>query len=895
MSSTTLHLIDGHSQIFRAYHAIQTGLSTSKGVPTNAIFGFFNGLNALLKAEKPSHLIVTLDAGHTTRSEVFPDYKSNRAETPEDLAEQMPWIERVLDALGVATVRLEGEEADDVIATLTRQARERGFDVKIVSNDKDLFQLVEEHVTVLRTEPRGGIVVCDPQAVREKTGVEPSQVRDFLGLMGDTVDCIPGVPGVGPKTAARLLGEHGDLESVLAAAESVKQDKLRANLLDHAEGARLSQRLATLDTDLPVTFDPEAAAWQLRPTPALTELLRELELNSLLEQWGLPTAEPAETRSETITEVKSLRAFVKRAKAAPLLAVDTETTGLDAMSAGLVGISLSFEPGQAAYVPVGHTSLNGSTAGQLDVELVREVLGPLLADPGVPKCGHHLKYDLKILRQHGFELRGIAFDTLLASHCLNPDRGGHGLKALSLERLGVRQRRIEELIGEGKSQISFAEVSIEDASDYAGQDADLTLQLAGLLRPELESADLLDLFLEIEVPLVEVLADMEMAGVAIDGEHFESLKTDLHGRLSALTDEVHRLAGHPFKINSTPQLRTVLFEELGLPVRKRGKTGPSTDVSVLENLAAEHPLPRKILEHRSVEKLLSTYVEPLPGLVNPETRRIHTDYSQIGAATGRLSSRDPNLQNIPVRTELGRRIRQGFRPRAAGHVFMAADYSQIELRIAAHLSGDSGLVEAFRCGEDIHRATAARVHGIAPAEVTAEQREAAKRVTFGILYGISAHRLSNELKISRAEAQGLIDQCFKTFAGVKAWMDRTLAEAREQGSVTTLSGRRRFIPDIASRNFNLRAAAERVAINTPLQGSAADLIKIAMRRIADHLAASDLEAKMVLQVHDELIFDLPEGEVDALRPVVVETMAGAMDLSVPIVVDVDLGATWADC
>jgi DNA polymerase I len=904
MRSQTLHLIDGHSQVFRAYHAIPVSLSSSTlGVQTNAVFGFLMGLNALIREERPTHLIVTFDAGHDSRTALFPGYKANRDEMPEDLAEQMPWIERALDAMGITRIRSEGEEADDLIATLTRQARGRGFDVAIVSNDKDFFQLVDDHVTVLRTQPREGMARFDAAAVREKMGVEPTQVTDLLGLMGDAVDCIPGVPGVGPKTAAKLLTEHGDLESVLAAAESVKQPKLRERLIAHADDARLSRRLAALDFETDVAFDPDRCAWSLAPSPELTELLRQLEMRALLEEWGdgsapaerAPEVEALETEWETLADESALRAHVKRIVGAPMLALDTETTDLDVMRADLVGISLCAEVGHAVYIPVGHTSLGMPVEEQMPLERVREVLGPLLADASVPKCGHHLKFDLKVLRRAGFEVGGIAFDTLLASHTLNPDSRGHGLKELSLERLGVRQTPIEDLIGSGKSQITMAEVAIESAAPYAAQDADMTLRLWVQLRPELERAGLLDLFEKIEVPLIEVLAQMELDGVAINPEHFAALRGALTDRLAAITDEIHAIAGHEFNISSTPQLRSILFEELDLPVQRKGKTGPSTDVGVLETLATMHPLPEKILEHRSLEKLLSTYVEALPGLVSPETGRIHTTYHLGVAATGRLSSSDPNLQNIPVRSEMGRRIRRGFVPRAEGNVFLAADYSQIELRIAAHLSGDEPMLRAFREGGDFHRATAARVHGIGVGDVTPDQREAAKRVTFGILYGISAHRLSNELKITRDEAKDLIKQTFESFPGLRAWMDRTLEEARASGFVTTLLGRRRFVHDLGSKNFNLRSAAERVAINTPVQGSAADLIKVAMLRLAERLRDGDLRARMVLQVHDELIFDLPAGEVDTLRPVVVETMAGALPLAVPVVVDVKVGVTWADC
>lgn len=898
----TLHIIDGHSQVFRAYHAIRGGLSTSTGIPTNAIHGFFMSLNVFLRQEKPTHLLVTFDAGHDERTRIYPAYKSNRSETPEDLVEQMPWIQRVLSAMGVAQMRMEGQEADDLIGTVAQRAREKGFEVAILSNDKDLFQLVDDHVSVLRTAPRGGVERFGPAQVRAKMGVTPEQIIDLLGLMGDSVDCIPGVPGVGSKTAVKLLGEHGDMESVIAAAESIKQPKLKANLIEKADQARLSKELATIMRDLPVEFDPSAWEFKLTPSEELTSLLRELELRALLEEWGNhgsaapASTEAAGTETDLIVTEQALKNLVKKLSKAPLVSFDTETTSVDAMRAELVGISLSCEAGKAAYVPVGHTDLTGmASPDQLSLETVRKILGPVLANPEIPLCGHHLKYDFKVLRRHGFTIEGMAFDTLLASYCLNPERRGHGLKVLSLDLLGVEQRRIEDLIGEGKDQMSFALVAFDEAADYAGQDADLTLRLAALLKGELEKANLLDLFLKIEMPLIEVLADMEMSGVCINTDELDVLRKELEKRLTALKKEIHNLAGHPFNIGSTSQLRAVLFDELKLPVLKKGKTGPSTDVNVLEALAAQHPLPDKILEHRSVEKLLSTYVDALPKLINPQTGRIHTHFNQTIAATGRLSSSDPNLQNIPVRSEMGRRIRAAFHPSERDHVFLAADYSQIELRIAAHLSGDPVMVEAFTRGDDIHTATAATVNGIDPSDVTSAQREAAKRVSFGILYGISAHRLSQELKIPRAEAQGLIDQHFEKFAGLKAWIEKTLEQAREKGFVNTITGRRRFVPDIGSKNFNLRSAAERIAVNTPVQGSAADMIKIAMRMIAERLQTSDLRAKMVLQIHDELIFDLPSDEVDSLRLIAVETMADALPLTVPVVVDVAVGSTWAEC
>jgi len=901
---SSLYLIDGHSYLYKAFYAVR-GLSNSRGLPTNAIYGFVQMLHRLLESRKPDYVAVVFDApGPSFRSEIYKEYKANRPAQPEDLSVQIPWIKRIVETMGIAILEIEGVEADDVIATLAARGRERGMDVWIVSSDKDLFQLVGPNVRCLKMEPDREIEI-DAEKVREIIGVRPEQVPDLLGLMGDSSDNIPGVRGVGAKTAAALLSKFPTIETLYENLERIANPRHRRLLESHRDEALLSKRLATVKEDLQLPVEIEDLKIGKPDTASLRAIYEELEFRKILERLGPVEGEEGEaeqrrkaakerkTDYRTIEDEKSLRDLVGAIKRGEWLAVDTETTERDPMRAGLVGISLSTRPNTGFYIPVGHETLG---ARQLPLEKVREILGPVLADPKIPKTGHNLKFDMKVLARHGIGLGGIAFDTLLASYLLDPDRRTHRLKNLSREMLGIAMTEIEELIGRGKNQSSMADVEIVRVGPYACADADIALQLTERLSERLRREGLDDLLHRIELPLMEVLNRMEMTGVRIDREHFASLSARLEERLRALAREIYEIAGRSFNINSPKQVAEVLFKEQGLKPIRQVKTGYSTDVGVLEQLGrAGHILPRKILDYRMLEKLKSTYVDRLPEMVNPQTGRIHTSYNQAVAATGRLSSSDPNLQNIPVRTPEGRLIRRGFIPLEEGHVLLSADYSQIELRLLAHFSRDPSLVAAFRSGEDIHRSTASRVFGCPPEQVTSEMRSQAKVVNFGIIYGMSAHGLAAQLEISRTQARKFIDDYFAAHPGVRRWIEEIIATAREKGFVTTLSGRRREIANINSRNRNLRAAAERMAVNTPVQGTAADLIKIAMIAVARRLRAARSRAEMIMQVHDELIFDLPESEVGRVEKIVRDEMENAMQLEVPLKVDIKVGRNWEEC
>lgn len=905
----TLYLVDGHSHLYKAFYGVR-GLATSKGMPTNAIFGFVQMLHRLMDSRRPDHLAVVFDPpGPSFRNEMFAPYKANRPAQPEDLSVQIPWVKRILEAMRVPVLEEEGFEADDVIATMAVRGRDAAMDVWIVSSDKDLFQLIESRVRLLRMEPDREIEI-DADAVRARMGVGPEQIPDLLGLMGDSSDNIPGVPKVGSKTAAAVLSKYATIEAVYAHLEDLDNPRHQRLLEGHRDNALLSKRLAVLQRDIEVSADLADLARREPDFDGLRSIYEELEFRRLLDaldakdqgrgivdRRGGPeargTAAEREVDYRTLDEEVLLRDFVAAIRPGRWLSVDTETSAVDPMQADLVGISLSVEPNSAVYIPVGHRILVGS---QININRVRDILGPVLADPAIPKTGQNLKYDRKILLRNGMQLDGVAFDTLLASYLLDPDRRGHGLKNLALERLGIAMTNIEELIGRGKKQISMADVEIERVSPYACADADVALQLTHLLAGELRDRGLETLFGRIELPLMTLLNRMEMTGVRIDREHFATLSTALDSRLADLAGDIFALAGKSFNLNSPKQVADVLFGDVGLKPIKKGKTGYSTDVAVLEQLSRQgHPLPRKILDYRQLEKLKSTYADTLPRMVNPTTGRIHTSYNQAVAATGRLSSSDPNLQNIPIRTAEGREIRRGFIPLEDGHVLLAADYSQIELRVLAHFTHDPSLIEAFREGEDIHRLTAGRMFGCSPADVTDAMRGQAKTVNFGIIYGMSAHRLAAQLEISRTQAGQFIDDYFAAYPRVRHWTREIVASARETGFVTTLSGRRRKIADITSRNHNLRAAAERVAINTPIQGTAADLIKIAMIAVDERLRTMGMTARMIMQVHDELIFDLPEAEVDAVGTAVCEEMERAMTLEVPLRVDVKVGRNWAEC
>jgi DNA polymerase-1 len=924
-SQGTLYLVDGHSHLYKAFYGVR-GLSTSRGLPTNAIFGFVQTLHRLLESRRPDYVAVVFDPpGPSFRNEMYSAYKANRPAQPEDLSVQIPWVKRILGEMRLPVLELPGYEADDVIATLAMHGRDEGLDVWIVTSDKDLFQMVEPRVRVLKMEPDSEIEI-DADEVRRRMGVGPDQITDLQGLMGDSSDNIPGVPKVGEKTAAAVLSQFPTIETLYDNLDRLANPRFQRLLEGHRDEALLSKRLATLRCDLPLPIAIGELQRKEANVAGLRAIYEELEFRRLADRLGkikdeggrqkaeekTPTVaveglqdsvppssfilHPSERRVDyrTLDDEAKLREFTAAIRPGCLLAVDTETSAVDPMRAELVGISLSIAPNAAVYIPVGHRML---ASQQLSLDQVREILGPVLADPQVRKTGQNLKYDLKILARHGMRLEGIVFDTLLASYLLDPDRPGHGLKTLARDRLGIAMTSIDELIGpRGKRQISMADIEIERVARYACADADVALQLTHLLGRQLREQGLGEVFERIEMPLMAILNSMEMTGVRIDRRQFVALSAELDSRLKALTREIYEIAGKTFNISSPKQVAQVLFQDLGLTPTRQGKTGYSTDVSVLEQLSREgNVLPRKILDFRALEKLKTTYADTLPQMVNPQTGRIHTSYNQAIAATGRLSSSEPNLQNIPIRTPEGRQIRRGFIAFEDGHVLLAADYSQIELRVLAHFTHDPSLVEAFRAGQDIHRLTASRVFGCPPEGVSDEMRAQAKVVNFGIIYGMSAHGLAQQLEISRTQAGKFIEDYFAAYPGVRRWTEEIVAVAREHGFVTTLSGRRRAIANIASRNNNLRLAAERVAINSPIQGTAADLIKMAMIAVDRRLRAMGVRAQMIMQVHDELIFDLPESEVESVRQVVCEEMGNAMTLEVPLRVDVKVGHNWEEC
>jgi DNA polymerase-1 len=890
-SRPTLYLVDGSGYLFRAYHAIAY-LSNSQGVPTNAVFGVTRMLLKLLDDARPTHLAVVMDPpGKNFRHEIYPAYKANRPPAPEDLKVQFPLVHRAIEALALPLVMREGYEADDVIATLAERARAQGFDVVVVSADKDLMQLVGDGVEMW--DPMRD-AHYDPPAVREKWGVGPEQVADLLALMGDSSDNIPGVSGVGPKTAAKLLAEHGDLDSVLAAAAGMKKSKLRERLIEQVDQARLSRRLVELcrQVELGAALDDLAGLRLGVPdSERLDAFLEEMEFAGLRREL-VPRKSIDTAGYRTIRDLDALRALLDEIRRSRKLALDLETTSLDSMQAEIVGISLCPGEGRAAYVPVAHT---GQDAGaQLPVEQVLALLAPLLADPEVRVYGQNIKYDATVLaHRHGLRITRVACDAMLASYVLDPGRQSHGMDALARDLLGHETITYEQVTGRGKEQIPFAEVAVDRATEYSGEDADITFRLCEVLLPRVAQAGFDELLHDLELPLIQVLLDMELTGVLVDQEVLAELRREAVAAMEQSAERIQTLAGHEFNLNSPAQLRVVLFEELGLPVTKKTKSGPSTDQTVLEELAGMHELPSEILAFRSLAKLKSTYLDVLPDMIHPETGRIHTSYNQAVAATGRLSSSNPNLQNIPIRTDMGRRIRQAF-VAPPGCVLLSADYSQVELRILAHLCQDEALLEAFAAHEDIHARTAARVFDVPVEQVTSQMRARAKAVNFGIVYGQGPFNLARQLQIPQAEAKQIIDSYLARHRRVGEWVERTHAQARVDKFVTTLFGRRRYLPDIDAQNHNARRNAERMAQNTPIQGTAADIIKRAMIEIHRDLARRGLGAKMLMQVHDELVFEVPEADLSLLSELVREKMEGAAELAVPLTVDISTGRSWAE-
>ncbi len=891
-----LILVDGSSYLYRAFHAMPP-LTNSKGQPTGAIYGVVNMLRKLIKDYQPEYMAVVFDAkGKTFRDELFEDYKAHRPPMPEELEAQIEPLHQVIEAMGIPLLMVDGVEADDVIATLAEQAVASGMDVVVSSGDKDLAQLVNDHVVVVNTMNDS---VLDRAAVEAKFGVPPERIVDWLALVGDAVDNIPGIPGVGPKTAAKWLQKYGSLDAIVAHADEIKGkigDKLRA----HLDRLPLSHELATVRRDVPLDVGPRDLRLREPDRERLIALFRELEFKTWLAELldgqkaegATGAGDPPPVDYELILEREQLQRWIARLAEAKLVAIDTETTSLDYMQARLVGFSFAVEPLRAAYLPVAHDYPGAPEQIPLDEALA--ALRPLLEDPTHPKVGHNLKYDMSVLARHGVDLAGIAYDTMLESYVLDAGANRHDMDTLALKYLGHKAIAYEDVAGKGAKQIGFQEVPLEQAGEYAAEDADITLRLHRTLWPRLgEHPRLQALFEEIEMPLVPVLSRMERTGVLVDADMLRAQSRELAEEMARIEAAAHAEAGGPFNLGSPKQIQEILFERLGLPViAKTPKGQPSTAESVLQELAERgFELPRLILEYRALAKLKSTYTDKLPQQIDPDTGRVHTSYHQAVAATGRLSSSDPNLQNIPVRTPEGRRIRQAFIA-PEGYRLLAADYSQIELRIMAHLSGDERLLAAFAAGEDIHTATAAEVFGVPPEAVQPEQRRHAKAINFGLIYGMSAFGLARQLGIDRAAAQAYMDLYFERYPGVRRFMEETRERARQQGYVETIFGRRLYLPDINARNVQRRQYAERTAINAPMQGSAADIIKRAMIACDAWLQESGEAARMIMQVHDELVFEVREDRVEAVAGQVRRLMARAADLRVPLVVDVGVGSNW---
>lgn len=930
-SPKTLYLIDAHGYLHRAYHALPP-LTNSKGEPVGALFGFARMLTKIVRQNRPDRLVVCFDdPAPTFRHKAYAPYKAHRKEIESELKFQLPLARDMVEAWGLPHAVQPGYEADDLIATLAETGRQEGYNVVVVTADKDALQLVGGPVAVLN-EQRG--VLYDAAGVEKKYGLRPDQMVDYFALLGDSSDNVPGVPGVGEKTAAGLLQQFESVDGVYRHLDKVKgsiKEKLRA----HEKEARLSRDLVVLDRHVPLSLALADCRVPENPSEKLAAFLGRFEFNSLLSEWALtPKREekkdlpagsavpdpllppvrlaapggpllrraeepPVGGRGEaphprvvhTVLSERELELLEKRVVSAHVLAVDVETTGLDPFECALVGISLSVQPGEAWYIPVGHSYLG--VPRQLSMKAIEKSLAPSFRDKNLPKVGQNLKFDSQVLARANMPLAPISFDTLVASYCLNPGRQTHGLKTLALDFLGESMTNIDLLIGKGAKRTTMDQVKIEDAAAYAGADAEVTIRLKTLMERQLKEKEQERLFYEVEMPLVPILSAMEEVGVALDVPYLKGLSKSFERDIAGFEREIHALAGEPVNVNSPKQLAVILFEKLKLPVVRKTKTGFSTDEEVLQKLSAQHPLPAKILAYRELAKLKSTYIDGLLEKVR-ESGRVHTRFNQAVAATGRLSSSEPNLQNIPIRTEYGRQIRRAFIP-AAGHVFLSADYSQIDLRVLAHVSGDPAMGAAFRRGEDIHAATARDIFHLGPADpVTDEQRRVAKSVNFGIVYGQTGFGLSQQLGIPMGQAQAYINAYLEKYAGVKTWIGRIIDDARRDGYVTTLLNRRRYLPEIKAANAAVRGFAERTAMNTPIQGTSADIIKIAMRNLARLFEEKGWKTRMLLQVHDDLLFEVPERELAQAAGPIQKTMESALALDVPVRVDLKTGPHWAE-
>lgn len=885
----TIYLIDGSAYIYRAFHAIRN-LSNSRGMPTNAVYGFARMILKLMEERQPTHVVMLFDArGPTFRHDTYADYKANRPPMPEALSVQQPYIRRLTEAFRIPQLEVPGYEADDLIGTLARQAEAQGFDVVMVTGDKDLLQLVTERATIWDPMKEK---INNIDTIRQDFGLSPAQLIDVMGLSGDSTDNIPGVPGIGPKTAAELIRTHGSMEALYAHLDEVASAKQREKLEAFKDQAWLSRKLVEIRTDAPVDFDADQFRTASPDAAELGALFKELEFSQLQKMFPVE-ADRRQKRYHTVVTPEALQGLVEAMKAAKIFAIDTETTSQDPMRAKLVGVSVAMRPHEAYYIPCGHRYL-GAPA-QLPRETVLEALGPLLENPALAKVGQNIKYDLIVLARHGVALDGIVFDTMIASYLLNPSKRAHNLDQIALDFLDHQTISYAEVTGKGASAVTFDQVTIDKATAYAAEDADITWLAYQVLEKKLEQEELDALMATVEIPLVPVLARMEMTGIGVDRQVLERLSREFEAELARIEEEIYRLAGEHFNINSSQQLGYILFEKLRLPTQKktRKRTGYSTDVEVLTALAADHPLPAQILRHRSLAKLKSTYADALVELIHPETGRIHTSFNQTVAATGRLSSSDPNLQNIPIRTPEGRKIRAAFVPRD-GFRLMSADYSQIELRVLAHCSRDPILIEAFDADEDIHTRTASEVFGLPPEQIGDDLRRQAKAINFGIIYGMSPFGLSRQLGISQKMARTYIDHYFSRYQGVKRFIDETIAEARRTRRTSTLLGRLRLLPDIDSSNSAVRQFAERTAVNTPIQGTAADIIKLAMIRVDALLQTRRMKAALLLSVHDEIVLEAPPEEKDDLSEMVVGVMERILDLKVPLKVNVAWGNNWAE-
>jgi DNA polymerase-1 len=912
-----LVLIDGHSLAYRAFHALPEDMKTSQGELTNAVYGFTSMLLNVLRDEKPTHIAVTFDKGLTFRHEVYAEYKAHRAKMPDEMRVQMDRVRQVVETMGIPIFEQEGYEADDLLGTLSRQAEEQGVDTLIVTGDTDLLQLADEHIHVLTSRWRfSDTVIYDAEGVRQKYGLAPSQLADFKGIVGDKSDNIPGVRGVGEKTAAQLLQQYTTLEGIYEHIEEVPS-RFRSKLEAERDTAFLSRRLGIIMRDAPVQLDLDACRVRSFDREPVMNLFRELEFRSLFERMveseparptGVPHQlslfgdEPAGAPGkisladyQIVADEQALHQIVARLREAKALTLDTETTGTDPMQAELVGIALTDAAERGWYI-----SVKGPPGDpQLPQKMVLEVLAPLLQNAELPKYGHNIKYDIAVLERAGAPVAGLAFDTMVAEWLVNPASKNLGLKNLAWARLKQRMTPITDLIGAGKDQVTMEQVPVVQAAPYACADVDMTHRLVDVLKPELEEQGLWSLFTDVEMPLIPVLTAMEMAGVRLDVAFLGQMSEELTGRLGKLEAQIQEMVGYAFNVNSTQQLSDALFKTLGLPTQgmRRTQSGHySTAAGVLERLRDKHPVIALILEYRELAKLKSTYVDALPQMVNPHTGRVHTSYNQTGAVTGRISSSGPNLQNIPIRTELGRQVRRAF-VAEPGWQLVGADYSQVELRVMAHISGDEGLLEAFARGEDIHATTAAAIMNVPLAGVTSDMRRVAKAVNFGLSYGQTAYGLANATGLTQAEAEDFIKAYFERFPRVREYIDLTKASATRLGYVETLMGRRRYFPELlpgSNAPHNTRQAAERMAINAPIQGTAADIIKIAMINLHQALHKRGLRTRMILQVHDELVVEAPNEEIDVIKPLVRQVMESAFELKAPLKVDLKTGQNWEE-